>query len=381
MGGETCEGFNEATGSPFPSCETGLVCMPTSQAFIPGAQNTCVMADFNEIQTMTWTMDGPWDMKTIEGEKKVLKRIFSRTLGLPTRSTQVSVYRNNGIVEIAFTVTGTKLALQPLSDPMFKALFQQNIAHDKKNADIGDDLFLNGGDVMAFYVLDGAWDKNAVSDHEDMLTSLFSQTLMMPADQIETEVTTEHKMTRIIYKAKATNPMQLMPLYNGANFTEAYRANSAYFPELSQILGIVSCPVDPPLGGLPCQGTMRCEYGVECCCGECYPSFVAECGQDGLWTNLYTDACLDGPSRCPQLGLGSRLKSIYPGSEEDDSEGPQEGDRLTLAVITVLCAILGVCVGCFAVRMCGSNEKPTFAGQTNDLYRDISLDADVARTV
>ena len=40
--GETCDGFNESTGKPFPYCESGLTCELTQEFCIPGACNTCV---------------------------------------------------------------------------------------------------------------------------------------------------------------------------------------------------------------------------------------------------------------------------------------------------------------------------------------------------
>jgi len=39
--GETCEGFNEFTGLPFPRCEDGLVCSSSGLVSIPGAGNVC----------------------------------------------------------------------------------------------------------------------------------------------------------------------------------------------------------------------------------------------------------------------------------------------------------------------------------------------------
>ena len=39
--GETCEGFNEFTGGPFPRCEKGLVCEDAGLITIPGAGNIC----------------------------------------------------------------------------------------------------------------------------------------------------------------------------------------------------------------------------------------------------------------------------------------------------------------------------------------------------
>lgn len=40
--GETCEGFNEMTGAPFPACQEGLVCQDAGMVSIPGAGNHCV---------------------------------------------------------------------------------------------------------------------------------------------------------------------------------------------------------------------------------------------------------------------------------------------------------------------------------------------------
>ena len=45
--GETCEGHDESTGKPFPSCRDGLECQqdPSSDmTTIPGAENTCQLA-------------------------------------------------------------------------------------------------------------------------------------------------------------------------------------------------------------------------------------------------------------------------------------------------------------------------------------------------
>ena len=43
--GETCDGFNESTGKPFPHCEAGLTCKVTQEVCIPGACHTCVKND------------------------------------------------------------------------------------------------------------------------------------------------------------------------------------------------------------------------------------------------------------------------------------------------------------------------------------------------
>ena len=41
--GETCDGFNESTGRPFPRCDDGLVCRGLGPGFIsiPGRGSIC----------------------------------------------------------------------------------------------------------------------------------------------------------------------------------------------------------------------------------------------------------------------------------------------------------------------------------------------------
>ncbi len=51
------------------------------------------------------------------------------------------------------------------------------------------------------------------------------------------------------------------------------------------------CPAEPPIG-LACEGMQHCEYGEECCCGQCYPSIVCECMGGGQWGCYATDACM-----------------------------------------------------------------------------------------
>ena len=40
--GETCEGFNESTGEPYPECAKDLQCMQTTEMTLPGMGNKCV---------------------------------------------------------------------------------------------------------------------------------------------------------------------------------------------------------------------------------------------------------------------------------------------------------------------------------------------------
>lgn len=54
-----------------------------------------------------------------------------------------------------------------------------------------------------------------------------------------------------------------------------------------------SCPVAEPIGETcdPADDGLSCEWGTECCCGECFPSTVCEC-TGGSWACYATDACM-----------------------------------------------------------------------------------------
>jgi hypothetical protein len=48
----------------------------------------------------------------------------------------------------------------------------------------------------------------------------------------------------------------------------------------------------PPIGIMAaCEANLTCEYGTECCCGQCYPSTVCTC-MEGGWGCYATDACM-----------------------------------------------------------------------------------------
>lgn len=54
-----------------------------------------------------------------------------------------------------------------------------------------------------------------------------------------------------------------------------------------------ACPAEPPFGvteACPSDG-LRCEFGQECCCGQCFASVVCLCTAAG-WGCYATDACM-----------------------------------------------------------------------------------------
>lgn len=59
--------------------------------------------------------------------------------------------------------------------------------------------------------------------------------------------------------------------------------------------------LNPSPGGACSDDGLRCEIGQECCCGQCYPSMVCQCGE-GSWGCYATDACLGASLSCPDGG-------------------------------------------------------------------------------
>ena len=57
------------------------------------------------------------------------------------------------------------------------------------------------------------------------------------------------------------------------------------------------CPAEEPIGLGACIGDVTCEYGEECCCGECHPSIVCSCS-GGTWSCHATDACMIAGCPC-----------------------------------------------------------------------------------
>jgi len=53
-----------------------------------------------------------------------------------------------------------------------------------------------------------------------------------------------------------------------------------------------SCPGEQPQLGSPCSlpQSIQCNYGEECCCGECAASLVLSCFE-GSWGGFHTDFC------------------------------------------------------------------------------------------
>ncbi|MBL6976087.1 MAG: hypothetical protein ISR64_10175 [Deltaproteobacteria bacterium] len=54
------------------------------------------------------------------------------------------------------------------------------------------------------------------------------------------------------------------------------------------------CHDEAPIGK-KCDGFGTCQFGQECCCGDCHPVMVCTCTGE-FWGCWYTDGCL-GP--CP----------------------------------------------------------------------------------
>jgi|GEM_PF-1162477 len=76
-----------------------------------------------------------------------------------------------------------------------------------------------------------------------------------------------------------------------------------------------SCPAEVPAGGSCTVDGLDCDYGQECCCGDCFPSTSCTCA-GGTWACLATDACF-----IPSCGDG----------EGDTSSNDCEAETTSLA--------------------------------------------------
>merc|ERR1719510_19650 len=76
------------------------------------------------------------------------------------------------------------------------------------------------------------------------------------------------------------------------------------------------CPQEEPMMGGACRtDNLSCEYGEECCCGECHASRRFDCF-DGMWAMLHTDACMR-PNCCTTRDGGF----VIPGESVDAGDG------------------------------------------------------------
>ena len=61
-------------------------------------------------------------------------------------------------------------------------------------------------------------------------------------------------------------------------------------PDFQCVSEAAGCPTTPPGESCSDEG-LSCDYGSECCCGDCFSSMFCDCS-DGSWVCGATDACL-----------------------------------------------------------------------------------------
>lgn len=372
--GEICCDY---TGNPLKfcssTCDDGLECVFYGEEIgAPTCKNSAEVMDF-----VHWTVSGPWDLKAIQGEYDTLLAVFTQMLQVPLFSTSLMIQRVDGIVEVGYSLVADTQTTEKLNDPDFRFQFDQNIA--QANPDLATSMFINESDVVAMFVLEGIWDIDAVEEQQEDLRSHFSIVLGMDPDMVEEEITSgEGKMTEIIYKAKG-NPMQIAPLYDGAKFSEDLKYHIlATNPGLARVLHIhAQCPRGEPSEGHMCIGSLRCEYGEECCCGSCFAETTYAC-YGGRWAAMASDGgCLATDcSEFPKPTAGLKLNNPEPVIQEPDNE--TKNFNLTHLAIIVACAIvLGIFAG-LLMHWISNNLQEASKDHSSNVYHDISLDSNMA---
>jgi len=87
--------------------------------------------------------------------------------------------------------------------------------------------------------------------------------------------------------------LQMAACSSTAPITQAYEGECA------------ECPAEQPEFGSTCSlpEAAQCPYGEECCCGQCHPSMMMECG-GGSWAGYHTEACMlpcANTTGCPEV--------------------------------------------------------------------------------
>jgi len=355
------------------TCGDGLECVFYGKEIgAPTCKNSGELMDF-----VHWTVSGPWDLKAIQGEYDTLLAVFTQMLQVPPFSTSLMIQRVDGIVEVGYSLVADTQTTEKLNDPDFRFQFDQNIA--QANPDLATSMFINESDVVAMFVLEGIWDIDAVEEQQENLRSHFSIVLGMDLDMVEEEITSgDGKMTEIIYKAKG-NPMQIAPLYEGAKFSEDLKYHIlATNPGLARILHIhAQCPQVEPSEGHMCIGSLRCEYGEECCCGSCFAETTYAC-YGGRWAVMENEGgCLATDcSEFPKPTAGLKLNNPEPVIQEPDNE-TKKFNLTHLAIILACAIVLGIFAG-LLMHWISNNLEETSKDHSSNVYHDISLDSNMA---
>jgi len=350
------------------TCGEGLECVFYGEEIgAPICKNSGEVMDF-----VHWTVSGPWDLKAIQGEYDTLLQVFTQMLQVPLFSTSLMIKRVDGIVEVGYTLLANNQITAQLDDPDFRFRFDQNIA--QANPDLASSMFINESDVVAMFVLEGIWDIDAVEEHQEDLLSHFSIVLGMDPDMVEEEITSgKGKTTELIYKVKGT-PMQIAPLYDGAKFSEDFKYHILTTnPALARIMHIHSqCPRQEPIDGHMCIGSLRCEYGEQCCCGACFAEVTYAC-YGGRWTAMQNQCdCLSSEFSEFSEANGLQLKNPEPLTQQPENE-TKKFNVTHLAIIVTCAVVLGIFAG-LLMHWISNNLKEAPKDHMTNVYQDISLD-------
>jgi hypothetical protein len=113
-------------------------------------------------------------------------------------------------------------------------------------------------------------------------------------------------------------------LVSGGTYDSATKIAGASLQHFSRyaLTAPMECPQDPPIGVESCDSLgEQCDYGQECCCGECFASTSCTCTETG-WACLANDSCLGRPPEsCADGGTNECPASANPNDPCNLPEG------------------------------------------------------------
>jgi len=263
----------------------------------------------------SWTLTGPFDITAVQKYIEDFEEIFADTLRVDKSSIE-SVTATPIGTDTQITVNAFLNPMQAkfIDTPEFKSILRSNIESTADDLAKGMGYEITAGN----FILQGPWNVNAVEFYQFELQRQFAQALGVPQNLVDVEITEDDFMTKIDFTAKDEGG-KLTPLSNPILFqqtlekqikksnpalaavlgyTPSQMIQDAIEPAIATISQDATCPASQPTG--TCSGSLRCEYGQECCCGKCHASMVAKCN-DGMWMIYYTDACMVQPCLRPNF--------------------------------------------------------------------------------
>jgi len=359
---------------------TLMACLPSNILLPPnGLSPPGALTPKFAPELTTWTLRGPWDIMAVQKYMDDFQEIFADTLRADKSTIQsASVTPVGSEAEISISAFLNPMQAEFLKTPEFHSMLRANIEST------ADDLAKGMGyDTRAgSFILEGPWDVTAVEASSFELQHQFAKALGVPQSMVDVEITEDDFLVKIDFTAK-NEGLKLAPLDNPQIFQQKLQEQiKRTNPALANVLGfgaqamapskpkplvkITECPQNEPDILSTCAGSLRCEYGRECCCGECFASRVYSCSE-GKWASYFTDACM-----MPSCESKPDVKEETPGNPGLFLSAESIRQELPNFIPIIGAIVFGLMLGVVAAK--GIQSLCHKAVKNEDVYTDLQAD-------